>query len=389
MSKEILSKLEIISEEFGDIAKKVNSSSKLRKEKADNSLKLIDDIDEICNYLMNEFQKVADADSKQREQDCFVLYTCKNIAVNIEEQKNIINEIKGNLDISIFDKTIAILDKLDLNVKEVISNIEIVLEGDNKILFLDNQLLVMKQNQMKSVSILKGLSETSSSDAKKAIEGSSKNLDRGLKMVEKYKKLETNIKSGNIDMLKALADEAHQGWKIAVDVNQSSKAQFDFANRVNDFTKNLHENSVKIKDIVKLKHNFFEGNLQVFTVLTVIIAMKFKKYLTIATTFDDIQHDSKIESKLNELDVYISIAINDINKIMSLNYDMTESSHINNQLETKAVELTDNEIKIYDKIKDEVKSMTEATKYPIEGSDKNIVNGKELEVLLKKLIEEI
>ena len=75
--------------------------------------------------------------------------------------------------------------------------------------------------------------------------------------------------------------------------------------------------------------------------------------------------------------------------MMSLNYDMTESSHINNQIETKAVELTDDEIKIYDKIKDEAESMTEATRYPIEGSGKNIVNGKELEVLIKKLIEEI
>ena len=117
--------------------------------------------------------------------------------------------------------------------------------------------------------------------------------------------------------------------------------------------------------------------------------MKFKKYLTLTTFFDDIQHDSKIDRKLNELEIYVSIAANDINKIMSLNYDMTESSHINNQLETKAVELTDNEIKLYDEIKDEVESMTEATKYPIEGSDKNITNGKELEILLKKLIEEI
>ena len=63
---------------------------------------------------------------------------------------------------------------------------------------------------------------------------------------------------------------------------------------------------------------------------------------------------------------------------------MTDKSHLNNEIETKSVELTEKELEYYNNIKKAVSAMTEDTAYPIEGSGKNIENGKILEKNLQE-----
>jgi len=72
-----------------------------------------------------------------------------------------------------------------------------------------------------------------------------------------------------------------------------------------------------------------------------------------------------------------------------MNFDMTGAIALNSDIEKKAIELTRMKIGYFDRIREEVKSMTDATSYPIEGSGRNIENGKILEMYLKQILGRI
>ena len=61
-------------------------------------------------------------------------------------------------------------------------------------------------------------------------------------------------------------------------MNNSSKSQLEFAEKVNKFTRNLHDDSENIKELVAKKHNTFKVNLEDITVLTVMLTLQFKNY---------------------------------------------------------------------------------------------------------------
>jgi len=61
---------------------------------------------------------------------------------------------------------------------------------------------------------------------------------------------------------------------------------------------------------------------------------------------------------LNFVD-HIKIACQDIREVTALNYDMTDSSNLNNVIEDKAVKLSKEEIEHFNNIKKEVELMTE------------------------------
>ena len=92
---------------------------------------------------------------------------------------------------------------------------------------------------------------------------------------------------------------------------------------------------------------------------------------------------------MNDFISSVKIACNDVKYLGAVNYDMADSSHLNNETEDSALKLTRREIEYYDGIKKEVEGMTEATRYPIEGSNKNITNGKNLEKYLKEVIDQM
>jgi hypothetical protein len=81
----------------------------------------------------------------------------------------------------------------------------------------------------------------------------------------------------------------------------------------------------------------------------------------------------------------VIIACKDIEFVSNLNFDMSDSIKLNADLEKKSVNLTKTELEYFERIRDEVHSMTEATKHPIEGSERNIENGKLLEQYLRQI----
>jgi hypothetical protein len=68
---------------------------------------------------------------------------------------------------------------------------------------------------------------------------------------------------------------------------------------------------------------------------------------------------------------------------------MTDTSHLNNEIEDKSVKSTKKETEYYDQIRKEVAAMTEATAYPVEGSGRNIENGRQIEELLKSILAQM
>ncbi len=391
MSGNKIESLYEIADEFGSIAKNVNESSKKRKNHSEEIINQINKSLGIGDTLNQKLESVADANVVQRNQDNIVFNTCKILNSNMIKQLELVNELKlsGAVDGSLIDEFLGKIDELIGSIREAVTNVQEIIENDNNIILMDNLIMTRKKYQQDSISTLKKLARISLEDAEKAIDGSSSNLQRGLDMVDKFKSVDKLVKENKIDDLKLLAEDANRGWNIAQNVNKSSNSQLEFAEKVKEFTDQFHEDSLTIKEMVIEKHHMFEQNLQIVTVLTVILSLKFKKYLEINETVQKIEFNDKIRNVMNNLTIFIDIACKDITDVTKLNYDMTDSSHLNNEVEHSAVELTREELECFEKIQNEVEKMTEATRYPIEGSGKNIENGQIMEKLLNEVIAEM
>ena len=391
MENTIITKLHKTAEEFGKIAHNINNSSKKRKQHSEKALEHIHQSLDIGGKLDKDFDDVARSNIKLRDQDTYVLNTCLNLKVTINTQKNLIQalEKKNKIPADIKEEINKIIHDFDKSLDEAIDSAKNIIESDNNIVLMDKLLIVRKKAQQESIKKLHKLAAISLEDAEKAISGSSSNLDRGLVMVESFKNVKDLVDGKDREALEDLKNEANKGWNIAVKVNTSSKSQFEFAEQVNQFTEELHNDSITIRDLVEKKHHIFEQNLQTITVLTVNISLGFKNYLAMETILKGLEIDPENLETYNSLNAHIEIACRDIRDISALNYDMTDSIHLNNEIETKAFKLSQEELQHYDTIQQEVKTMTEATRYPVEGSGKNIENGKILEEEIKKLINSL
>ncbi|MFH0975911.1 MAG: hypothetical protein V1874_09035 [Spirochaetota bacterium] len=388
MDQKIMDVLNNTADEFGKIARKVNESSKKRKSYSEEAINYINQCLEMEESLWKDIEFFFDANMKERDKDTIVFNTCKILKLNMDNQKQILNELqkKNLLNKETFEKLSLLIKDFMQTLEEALSNVQRIIEKDNLIILMDKILKRRKQLQQQSLVMLKDLANTSLQNAEKAIQGSSANLERGLKMVERFKNTEKYINEKNTQELNNLIAEANKGWNVATEVNKNSNAQFEFAEKVNNFTAQLYADSNIIKDLIVQKHHEFEENLQIVTVLTIILSMKFKKYLSIEDIADSIPlNDSNRELLLNLVD-YIKVACQDIREVTALNYDMTDTSNLNNAVEDKAVKMTTKEVELFENIKKEVEFMTEATRYPVEGSGKNIINGQLLEKNLKEMV---
>jgi hypothetical protein len=388
MNHEILSVLNSTADDFGKIAKKVNESSRKRKNYSEEAINYINMCLDIEETMDKDFSSVFDTNIEQRNKDSVVYNSCKILRTNVESQKQVLQEIqkKNIIGKEISEQLLAKNKEFLHTLEEAVSNVQRIIEKDNQIILLDKQIRKRKQLQKESLEKLNQLANTSLKDAEKAIEGSSANLERGLQMVNRLKNIETLVIENNKDELNRLADEANKGWNTATNVNKSSTSQFEFAEKVNKYTNQLFEDATAIKDLVVQKHHEFEENLQLVTVLTVILSIKFKKYLSIEEICDKIEMAEKGRDLIESLMIQINIACNDIREISALNFDMTDMSNLNNVIEDRTVHSTEEELEHFDSIKKEVELMTEATRYPVEGSSKNIANGQTIEKYIREAI---
>ncbi len=379
-AKNEIVQLMTIADEFGSIAGKVNESSIKRKSIAENILKTCGDTETISNQIYDGLKKVSKMNREWADKDNRLLSVSYMLKSNLEKQLNYIELIKKSNLISseimadIYNITTAALNSI-LEAQKYINS---VLVKEYELILLDDLLEKKKAYQLKSINTLIRSVKVMFDDAENAIAGSNSNFQRSSKLTDEIKKISEYIDGKNNDKLKNLLSDVIAGKTIAEEVNKSSNSQFIFNEKVNQFVKYFFEDSMSIKDLMKEKHNLFEENIQIITIYSVIFSMDFKKYLDIELLIKNIPYPKEIRTIVNDLIFTAEIAVSIIKDITKLSYDMTSICHENNETETSAYELSNEEIKCFEKIKAMVNDMTEVTKYPVEGSSKNIINASKI-----------
>jgi hypothetical protein len=391
MDKNIFIDLHNKAEEFGSLAKLVNESSKLRKTRLEEAIALIKQSLEIGDILNHEFEIIFRANKTTRDQDTMIQNYCFLLDSNISRQKEIIRSLKSGPCIStvLLSQLEEMTRSLSNSMHKAIILLHMIIQNDSDIILMDNLLMSRKKFQRETIDELKKLAFRTIEDADSAIRGSFSNLKRGLELAHHLSKVKEYSTEKKTDELTRLIDEAYTGWNIATAVNRSSITQLEFAEQVNRFTVRLCEDSNEICDLVIAKHKLFLRNQELTTELSVILSLEIKDFLAARELMDEITYDPElphdIRGQISNLISYVIIACKDIEFVSNLNFDMSDSIKLNADLEKKSVNLTKTELEYFERIRDEVHSMTEATKHPIEGSERNIENGKLLEQYLRQI----
>jgi hypothetical protein len=393
MDENIFIDLHNKAEEFGSIERLVSESSRLRKKHSEESITLIKQSLEIGDILNHEFEIISRANKTMRDQDASIQNYCHILDSNTARQKELIDALRNNPHVnqSALLQLEEMVRSLSESVHKAIVLLHMLIENDNEIILMDNLIINRKKFQRESIDRLKKLAFRTMEDADSAIRGSSSNLKRGLQLVERLADVKRHLSDKNRDELGRLIDEAHTGWNIAAAVNRSSATQMLFAEQVDQFTAGLHEDSDAIRDLVVDKHKLFSRNRELSTELTVILSLEIKDYLQAGEIVNGLCPGTNLPGEIRRmagnLVSYATIACRDILLVSNLNFNTTDSINLNADIEKKSVDLTRVELEYYERIREEVRSMTEATRYPIEGSERNIENGKLIENYLRKILE--
>ena len=391
MDKNIFIDLHNKAEEFGSLARLVNESSRLRKSRLEDAIALIKQSLEIGDILNHEFEIISRANKTTRDQDTMIQNYCFILDSNISRQKEIIRSLKSGscIDTAVLSQLEEMTRSLSTSMHKAIILLHMIIQNDSDIILMDNLIMSRKKFQRETIDELKKLAFRTLEDADSAIRGSLSNLKRGLDLVDHLPKVKEYSIGEKTDELARLIDEAYTGWNIAAAVNRSSITQLEFAEQVNRFTARLREDSNAIRELVVTKHKLFLRNQELTTELSVILSLEIKEFLAARELIDDITYDPElpndISGQISNLVSYVIIACKDIEFVSNLNFDMSESIKLNADLEKKSVDLTKTELEYFTRIREDVHSMTEATKHPIVGSEKNIENGKLLEQYLRQI----
>lgn len=394
MSKEENTLLLEKAEDFGNIAKKVNESSKLRRDRSKEALRFIELSLNAGIKISKETQVISRSTIGHRDQNEFVMNSFNIILSNLRRQSGCLDELKA-LPENYFIQPVAVeIDDLKESLEKGISLIKKVIDMNNQIILLDKLVLELKLNQKKRISKLLGIGRSVLKDAEIAIAGSASNLQRGLKLAKNFKNAGRLIERKDKKSLTALLKEAKTGWNMAARVNKSSNSQFAFAEKVYLFTKQLHDESADIQNLVMEKHGIFKQTEDPIAEISVLAGIEIQKYVN--NVSDLIKNFPESDARANgfhkvtnNLLALINITFADIAMLSDVNYDMSDSINQNASAEKRVVELSRQEMEYYDGIKSSVEAMTEATRYPVEGSERNIQNGKILEDTLKKIISKM
>ncbi len=383
------------SKEFGDIAQNVNESSKMRKEHALNAAQSIVKSIEVGIELLERVEDISQKNLDMQKQYDNVLNSLKKIIGDFDQQHNILEQIKNSEELKAAN--LPTVEELRVKYLKTLNQGTPVIREINdlikEMLSLDEQIIQRKKSQKERTEKLKESNATIQEDADRAIAGSSSNLERGLELEKNFKTVEKLIEGKDIAELNKLKEEAKIGWELAVTVNKSSKSQWEFAEQVNLFTKELNDESISIKELVIEKSKVFGKTVALIAEISVLVCCELAEYIK---DIEDQDLKGKADGvsggdleQFNNLIASIDSSCTEISMISTMNYDMAENIGLNASLEHKAVEIAKIETEHYATIKDEVERMTEATHYPVEGSGKNIDNGQILEKNVLELINQI
>lgn len=395
MNEEILVDLHNKAQEFSSIASLVNESSRLRKAHSEDAITLIKQCREIGDILNHEFEIISRWNRTMRDQDSAVRNCCVMLDLNMGGMKEIVGEShrQGLLGTELAAALEERIGSASESITKALGLINEIVLNDSRIILLDSRIISRKKLQGESIERLKRLAYRTLEDTERAIRGSSANLERGNDLAGRLKDIRQLIDGGNIDELQELVAEAGAGRDAALNVNRSSVTQLEFARQVNRLTRELHEESISIRDLITEKHGHFMKNLELAAELAVLLSLELMDFLPAQDLAGGIALPDDVSCERRNLARNLAacagIACRDIRQAAGLKSGMTESIGLNADLEKKSIDQTKIELECFGRIRAAVESMSDATVNPIEGSIRNIENGKRIENYLREIIRGI
>lgn len=378
-------------EEFGAIARKVSEESRSRKEHCESAMGLTGRFGSLCDTLCSDIQRFYDASVAQRDKNAVILNSCSVIQSNLKKQEELIAGLSGSGGgpAGTADRIRGVVGAVLDHVEEALGFIRQIIDLDNRMILQTRLILHSKLKQVRAIRDLEELMNASLEDSMTAINGAKANLGRGLDMVQQLKGTGDLVENKMRADIERLREEARTGWQTAERVNASSVSQFEFAGQVRRFSRSMSEQAERIRAMVSVKHEYFELSVQLLTSLTVTLSMKFLEYREAVDLFASIGSAGDADQVLYELAPYVEIAWMDISVLSAHNLDMIGSSRRINEIDAKIIATTREETALGEEIWSRVEAMTDASRYPVDGSARNIENGKFIEKRLGEILAKI
>jgi two-component system chemotaxis response regulator CheY len=385
-----VSHLELYSAELRDNASRVNRATLLRKEKAEKIIEQVSQAVIFSTRIHDDILQVGAANVIWRNKHNTILSMCEVLGSNIDQQRECLKIIQkeGVLDPADLTRIDEYLTSIENSLKDALSCLKNILEMKNKILLLDKILELKKRYQLSSLKTLQKLARAIFADSENAEKGSLINYSRWTEFADSIDKIGVALEEKNIELLETFYGTIKKARVQTIDVINNSSSQYEFTEQVNCFVDKFYNESVSIKEVIDKKHVLFEQNLQNSTVLTVIISFEFKKYLELEKILNSISLSGDTQGVYADFMILNEIASDDVKYLTELNLDMTEISHITNENETKIVEITEDEIILFNTIKKLVAQMMEHTEIPISGAQSNLERTTKTMYLYNKLLKE-
>lgn len=392
-------KLKALSDQFAFIAGKVNDASTERRNHTENALSFLEEAETAGGLLLKELRVGSKESILLRNRHDAVLNICRILRKNTEAQNEILvqihEELKRNQTV-INELYLAHVSQLNQNfiqsLNKAVKLLDNIVEISNEMILIDNVIQISKKYHKKRVEQLKKLAQTALEDAEGAIQGSRSNSDFGEELTGEMGRIPEYVDNKRRNELERIMSLAMDGAENAISVNKKSRSQFAFAEKVMMFTRQLHEESLHIRDLVSRKHSLFTKNLEYIGEVAVVVAVEFFEYLSIGNLKNHLlENEDSFDSVMTEivydLIAYIETACADVESVTNLNYDMTNTISLNAKIEERTVELTSEETDAFEKIKAQVLLMTEKTRFPVDGSSQNIENARKVYNLVRTLID--
>ncbi|HRX16775.1 MAG TPA: hypothetical protein P5123_10710, partial [Spirochaetota bacterium] len=335
-----ISQLEFFSGEIRDNASRINRSTILRKENAQEIIERVKRAMIFSTSIHDDIVQVAAANTMWLNKHNSIYSSCKMLKANIAEQRYCLDLLKrenliNNDDLKTIEESLVSFDNA---LQSALACLNDVLDKNNDIILLDKILELKKRYQLDSLKTLKKLALAVYIDSETAEKGSLINFSRWTEFYDSIEIIKESFINQDTDKLEHFMTTIRKAGNQTEEVIINSKSQYEFNEQVNHFMERFYNESISIKEVIDKKHSFFEQNLQNSTVLTVIISFEFKKYLELEKTLNSISISfdapSDIRGIYADLMLLNEIASNDIKVLTELNLDMTEISHITNENET-------------------------------------------------------
>jgi hypothetical protein len=388
----LIARIAELADDFEKTASMVNESSRQRKKYTEDSLGHLDSMISAEVLFLKELKAGTRQGVLLRGRHAAILNACRTLIVNLSRQDEIMAQLKKGSGPQ--KESAKKMNNYNAALKASLGRacflLESIIGKENRISFLDSVIVSLKSSHIKNNRKLKIDSAAILEDTKAAIENSATNNRRGLEFVKKLKGIGRLTGTGDREGIKKIIDMAIAGGTSARIVNRRSLTQFRFSDLFFNKVKLLHAEATLIRDKAREKYELFNISLEDIAELAVVIAVELNDYMPVKEFFRSKERGDNISSAeepvyVSELAASVDSVCRDIQYLAGLNFDMSDNISLNSNLESKTLAVTEEEIELYRRLKISVEKMTEAARFPIEGSSRNIRNARDIEKALKKM----